>query len=98
MVGGERPRRESFWPLRSGETGVHSSRAIDQEQDAGANTPYVNKFQDTVTALPLPFLLSALNQRCGKAVHVGSHCFFLHCAIDRIAKRDEMILRPKCLV
>jgi len=62
MVGEEKPRRECFWPLRSGETGVHSSRAIDQEPDAGANAPYVSNFQDTVTALPLPFLLfSALN-------------------------------------
>ena len=62
MIGEERTPPESFWRLRSGETGVHSSRAIDQEPDAGANAPYVSNFQDTVTALPLPFLLfSALN-------------------------------------
>ena len=62
MIGEERTPPESFWRLRSGETGVHSSRAIDQEPDAGANAPYVSNFQDTVTAFPLPFLLfSALN-------------------------------------
>jgi hypothetical protein len=56
-----RPRRESFWRLRSGETGVPSSRAIDQEPDARADAPYVSKFQDTVTAsrfLSFFFLLS----------------------------------------